>query len=93
MLHQKLGLETVKLKKCPLQTCTQNIIPLNYAITDLWGAKSSVRIYEQLCIVQGFNDTCSSSVIQSFAFSYLDFILIHAFQRKASFFLQFTSYS
>lgn len=72
----------------------QNIIPLNYSITDLQGAKSSIRIYDQLHIVQGFNYAfLFKSVIQSFAFSYLGFSFIHAFQHKVSFFLQFTSYS
>lgn len=58
----------------------QNIIPLTYSFTDLQGAKSIIRIYDQLPIVQGFNDMfLFESVIQSFAFLFLGFSLIHAF--------------
>lgn len=64
----------------------QNIILLNYSFTDLQGAKSSIRIYDQLHIVQGSNDMfLFKSVIQSFAFLYLGFSLIHAFQQSVIF--------
>lgn len=72
----------------------QNIIPLTYSFTDIQGAKSSIRIYDQLHTVRGFNDMfLFKSVIQSFDSLYLGFSLIHAFQHKVQFFFQFTSYS
>lgn len=66
----------------------QNIIALTYSFTDLQGAKISIRIDDQLHIVQGFNDMfLFKSVIQSFAFLYLGFSLIHVFQIKCHFFI------
>lgn len=72
----------------------QNIIPLNYANTDLWGAKSSVRIYEQICIVQGFNDTRSSSnQLYKVLLSPIWVLSLSMPFNTVSFLIQFSSYS